>query len=264
MAFGSELTLYGGNPLSRFLGSIFGVSDIHSHIRIRPLVRHLPAMLPKGRPTILECGCGAGLNLFEIAKITEGIIAEGYDLDDKAIGLGNSVRQDHFPHTAITLHCADVTRLEPRGRAYDCVLLMDVLEHVVDDAALASWVIEATKEGGLICVSVPTHRYRPVFGRDFHAEIGHVREGYTAAELGVLFSNVELVSLWYNTGLLAQLGCRIYYQYLRKIRSRIMRALLSFSCRALFSWADFPNGAKLSCSVFAIYRKSKRPETAPL
>jgi SAM-dependent methyltransferase len=257
MAFGSELTIYGRNPFGRVLGSFLGTNDLHSHLRIRPLIRHLPALLPKGRPTILECGCGEGLNLFELAKINEGIIAEGYDLNDQSIVLGNAVRRDRFPNQAITLHCADVTKLESAGRCFDCVLLMDVLEHVVEDAALASWVVGATKDGGVICVSVPTHRYSVVFGREFHAQVGHVREGYTAAELSVLFPNVELVGLWYNTGFIAQLGCRIFYQHLRRINSRGLRGLMLFACRMLFAWADFPNSPKLSCSLFAIYRKPK-------
>jgi hypothetical protein len=113
------------------------------------------------------------------------------------------------------------------------------------------------KDDGLICVSVPTHRYMRVFGEEFHRKIGHVREGYTASELVGLFPGLELAGLWYNTGLISQLGCWLYYKHCQKLPGRI-RGIVARACRVLFAWADFPNGPTHSCSLCAIFRKRPR------
>jgi 2-polyprenyl-3-methyl-5-hydroxy-6-metoxy-1,4-benzoquinol methylase len=256
MAIGSEQISYGRTPIRRAMGTFFGISDLHTHIRVRPLLRHLPPLLPVGPAALLECGCGMGINIFELAKVKNNIVAEGYDLDEAAIAHANSVKSEFFPDRAIALHRANVTELGTTRDHYDCVLLMDILEHINDDSKLAAWVTGATKKGGLICVSVPSPRYRQVFGEEFHSEVGHVREGYNAAQLTALFPGLELVGLWYNTGLVSQFGCWIYYRYLRKFRLPIVGGLMLLACQVLFAWTDFPNDPKYSCSIFAIFRKS--------
>jgi SAM-dependent methyltransferase len=203
-----------------------------------------------------------GVNLFELAKVKENLVAEGYDLNEAAITQANSLKREFFPNYAIDLRCADVTELAAARDRYDCVLLMDVLEHIVDDTALAAWAVGAAKKGGLICVSVPTPRYSRIFGEEFHREVGHVREGYSASELAALFPELELLGLWYNTGIVAQLGCWLYYRHLRKLRLRAIRALMTLVCQILFAWPDVPNGPKYSCSIFAIFRKPAGPDVS--
>ena len=167
MAIGSEIISYGRDPVRRRIGMWCGTSDLHSHIRIRPLVKILPPLLPLGPINLIELGCSNGLNLFELAKVKRDIIAEGYDLDHPAIEHGEKVRKEYFHDSSITLHCADVTQIAATRNSYDCVLLMDVLEHITDDTAISDWVVAAAKEGGLVCISVPTHRYSRVFGKNF-------------------------------------------------------------------------------------------------
>jgi len=255
MAIGSELCSYGRSPVRQAVGMFFGTSDFHTHIRVRGLIQHLPPLLPTRSVTVIECGCGVGANIFELSKAKKNIVAEGYDLSEESIEYANSVKREFFPDCAIAFYCADVTELDTARSRYDCVLLMDVLEHIPDDTALAAWVMGASKEGGLVCVSVPTSRYRRVFGEDFHREVGHVREGYSASHLAALFPHLELVGLWYNTGIVSQIGCWLYYRYLRHVKVPVIEGLMALACQLLFAWADFPNGPKYSCSIFAIFRK---------
>lgn len=255
MSIARELAQTGRGPLLRSVARIVGGSDLHTHIRVRPLVQHLSVLLPKGPVRVVECGCGPGVNVFEIAKLNRSAVIEGYDLDSGAIEFGKLVKQEFFCDRAIELRCADVTQLGSRPGAYDCVLLMDVLEHIADDGHLARWATQALATGGLLCVSVPTPKYSRVFGLEFHRQIGHLRPGYTLPELRALFPALQLAGAWYNTGLIAQLGCSLYYRHLRKIRSRVLRAPLALLLRLLFAGTDWPNSAERSCSLFAIFTK---------
>jgi SAM-dependent methyltransferase len=65
----------------------------------------------------------------------------------------------------------------------DVVFMVDVLEHVPDDAGAIRQVYANLKRHGVFLISVPTPRYRVFFGNRFHRFVGHVRDGYTQADL---------------------------------------------------------------------------------
>jgi len=255
MAIGSEFSQYGRTGLKRALYKFIGTTELHTQLRLRPMIKHLPNWLPKKPITIVECGCGCGVNLFELAKLRGDISFIGYDLSADAIELGRRVQRQFFADRPISLNCADATQLDVKDGGYDCILLMDVLEHIHDDAALAGWAMRSLRIGGILCVSVPTHRYSEVFGDAFHRQVGHVRSGYTNDELAKLFPTLETVGTWYNTGRYAQLGCRLYYKHAQSRRSWFLRFIMTMSCRFFFAWPDFFNGPDSSCSLFTILIK---------
>jgi SAM-dependent methyltransferase len=255
MPVGSEINCNGRDPIRRAVAMLLGTPDLHSHIRVSPMIKHLPPLLPSGPARIIECGCGNGMNLFELAKINKNIATEGYDLNEGAIASANRVKREFFLDRSLAFHCADATQLADAPGSCDCVLLIDILEHIDDDRALAAWATNSLKDGGLLCVSVPTPRYKQIFGEEFHNAVGHVREGYNASELKAILPDLELVGLWFNTGLISQIGCWFYYRYGRKLQFKVIGVVVALVCKVLFAWADFPNGPKLSCSLFAIFRK---------
>src|SRR5664280_1689839 len=101
MAIGSELSSYHRSSFRRAMEMFCGTIDLHSHIRIRPLVRLLLPLLPREPVNLIEFGCGTGLNLFELAKVKKNILAEGYDLDESSIKHGERIRKDYFPDVSI-------------------------------------------------------------------------------------------------------------------------------------------------------------------
>ena len=86
----------------------------------------------------------------------------------------------------------DGVRLPFEDRAFDRVVVIDILEHVRDDAAFALELARVTKPGGLLIVNTP-HLKRTVLRRLRHAigetdeKHGHLRPGYTPADLERLF-----------------------------------------------------------------------------
>jgi SAM-dependent methyltransferase len=94
------------------------------------------------------------------------------------------------------------------GRRFDCVLYIDVLEHIEDDAGELRRATELLAPGGVVVVLSPAHQwlYTP-----FDKAIGHYRR-YTRADLRALTPPaVRLERLFYldSVGLLASLGNRL-------------------------------------------------------
>jgi len=82
--------------------------------------------------------------------------------------------------------------------SFDMVTMFDLLEHIEDDAAAAREALRVLRPGGWVLVSTPDRTrwrypywsvFRPI-ARDeaeLFADWGHVRRGYTLAELEALF-----------------------------------------------------------------------------
>jgi SAM-dependent methyltransferase len=86
------------------------------------------------------------------------------------------------------VHLVDAKRLPFPDRSFDRVAVVDMLEHVPDEAAFAAEVRRVTKPGGRVVVNTP-HLKKTLLRRMRHAlgqtdeKHGHLRPGYTAARL---------------------------------------------------------------------------------
>jgi len=117
---------------------------------------------PKGA-RVLELGCGAGALTYELSRA-------GFDC----------TAVEHSPTAAAV--AADINRgpnaadirseAEDWDAAFDCLVALEVLEHIKDDrAAVASWH-RWLRPGGLMLLSVPAHPARWNAGDEW---AGHVR-----------------------------------------------------------------------------------------
>lgn len=93
--------------------------------------------------------------------------------------------------------CGDACNLPFPDDSFDLVTLLDVLEHIPDDARAAREAMRVLKPGGTLLVSTPNADWRyPHHGfmkpvarpeAELMAEWGHVRRGYTRQALEALF-----------------------------------------------------------------------------
>lgn len=96
--------------------------------------------------------------------------------------------------------CGDARRLPFADGAFDAVTLFDVLEHIRDDDAAAREALRVTRPNGAVLVSTPNTDWHYPFYRfmkplcptetELMASWGHVRRGYSAAELAALFGTM--------------------------------------------------------------------------
>lgn len=236
----------------------FGTLDLHTHLRLRPLLRIFDS-LPRAPLTAVEVGCGSGINLIELAR-RRPLQGVGFDTDLRAI------REARRLAAAMQLPGLRFERSRRDGRAVlppaDLVLLMDVLEHVADPAGLLRYCADALNPGGALLISVPTPAFPRVFGRAQHAALGHRVDGYALAQLQALVpAGFTLESHRYSTGALAALACAVFYRL--QARAPGSRALLALRLPLhLARMVDRFNGPHVSCSLFAVFRRCA-PGRAP-
>ncbi len=107
------------------------------------------------------------------------------DLTDEAVtSIRSLVERD--------VHLFDGRRLPFADASFDSVVVVDMLEHVPDDAALAVELARVTRPGGQLVINTP-HLKRTLLRRLRHAlgqtdaKHGHLRPGYTPDDLRRLF-----------------------------------------------------------------------------
>lgn len=251
MAIGSDYK-YSRKGLVRLYLSVFGTADLHTHLRLSPFLRQITAAVKHYKITsIFEPGCGRGINAFEINKqgLTTSYFGNDFNLDDitSAQKIATKLKLDH-----VTFAHADATNSIPKDFSYDAVCLLDIIEHIPDDVAFVREIVKNSSKDCVYFVSVPTKTYPRIFGHAYHEKVGHVRDGYTVEELEALFNTAgaHLVSHSYATGLIARIGCFIYYR--ANIGSNFLNAFLGLVLLP-FRHIDIFNSKYVSCSLFCVF-----------
>lgn len=103
-------------------------------------------------------------------------------------------------HGGIEIVRADARQLPIIAGGFDSIMCFDVLEHIVQDRTVMREMLAALSPHGTLWISTPALGYRmfpniltPYTNRIF----GHVRNGYTAADLQALIAEPEQWTLDY-------------------------------------------------------------------
>jgi SAM-dependent methyltransferase len=241
------------SPMARGLCRTFGMQDIHTHYRVKAVIKFFDKTFSKDQElNVLEVGCGGGTNLFEIAKRFR-VRAEGYDLDPEHIGIAREICEKGFDNR-IQFHVADARILAP-SNTFDVILFVDFLEHVPGPEQIVAMMDRCLKPGGVMVVSVPTPLYPKVFGREMHERIGHLLDGYTAETLTALFpTTYSRIETDYSTGPIGSLLCAIQCRLITKIPMAQARWLLATPLLAIHGLDLFASPTN-SATLFAVFRK---------
>ena len=252
MAIGDTSKFSTKNELLKKTISIFGTLDLHSHIRIKPLIKYFKETNKDKTLNILEIGCGSGINGFEIHKYNNNIQYCGFDLNINAINEAKLIAHEMNCANKIKFYCEDAVKFKFNLKMkFDIILLMDFLEHINDPDAFLKSITHLFDEKTVIITSVPTYNYKKVFGEEFHKNIGHLKDGYNIIELSKLFEKIdyEIEQYSFNTGYFSSIGCFFYYRYSPKNRYvNFLKRLLLYP----FKYIDIYNSQKVSCSLFAV------------
>ncbi len=155
------------------------------HVSRRDL---LDRMLPNGSGDVFEIGVGCGKNL-EFLR-SKGYSVEGIDMDPTAVKFSRKKG-------------LDVTRKKIEEydfrKKYDLVLMMDVLEHIEDDAACVKRLARGIKNGGHLYLTVPAYRF--MYGP--HDLLCHHHRRYEIDDVRRLVSgaglSIKRLSYWNGT-----------------------------------------------------------------
>jgi ubiquinone/menaquinone biosynthesis C-methylase UbiE len=177
-------------PLANFLSRNPFVSPLTFGFFYREKMRAIHRIAPDlPFKEILEVGGGqSGLTrlLYPHARVTN------LDMDPSFANAPCNLQE------GVQFVCGDATRLEFASASFDAVTMFDVIEHVPDDKKAMSEVLRVLKPGGYLLVSVPNENWRFPYYRfmknmcpteeEKFAEWGHVRRGYSLAQLSNLIA----------------------------------------------------------------------------
>jgi len=133
---------------------------------------------------VLDVGCGVGQVVGRLAQ--GGFEAHGVDVSEPNIDRARKV----CPNCQIY----DGTRLPFPGGEFDRVVVVDMLEHVADEAAFVAELARVTRPGGRLIVNTPhlketaLRRFRHALGQTDERH-GHLRPGYTPSRLAALLGD---------------------------------------------------------------------------
>ncbi len=234
--------------------TLFGVPALHSHIRLRAVQKHFVACA-----RALELGAGpGGMGVAFVRRTGSPVILAPYTRKEAALLLGAVCPLEERDRIEVVV--ADAMKPFVKDRSIDTILLIDVLEHVRDDAAALRSIHGSLTEGGTLLLSVPTPMYPRYFGEAFDARIGHLRHYVPTSIIPLLEESGFEVTAWeYYTRPFAARLCRIWYQGLLKETAPALLARLLFTPLAsLLTTRDAaePNHSETrSASILVVARR---------
>jgi SAM-dependent methyltransferase len=112
------------------------------------IARFAPASVPGGL-RVAEVGCASGGNLAMLARFGSVL---GTEREGSAITHFRQKRGDAF---RVVQHAIP----EPLPETFHILAMLDVLEHLPDDAGAVQWAAEHLAPGGILVVTVPAFRF---------------------------------------------------------------------------------------------------------
>lgn len=187
---------------------IFGVPDLHSHIRWDALRQSIV----KDRKSYADVGAGGGYMTIEIAKKVCGMV-HGICYDEKELNIANSAKLAGNVNNVQFIK-GDILNLNSINQTFTQVFCIDVLEHIKEDERAIENLKAIMKYNGILTLSVPTPLYPKYFGRQFADMIGHARDGYSLPELRDLLNKAELEIIYHlgHTKIFGKMIGKFFYK----------------------------------------------------
>lgn len=258
MPYGSETKYLKTNKLMYNLINLLGTLDLHSQIRMKPVLKFIKNNL-KDELTYnaLELGCNLGLLGIELNKTRKHINYYGIDKNESSINAAKEISIKSGYSNFMKFECIDLSKnnfIHDKTIKYDIILLIDFIEHISNPKDILLQLKPFINNGGHIIISVPTKNYLKVFGKAFDKKVGHIKDGgYSINELSELLNifEGEFVNIKFNTGLLSNIGCTLFYRNHFKNRfAEYLKAIMLY----VFKYFDIINNPKISSSLFVVYK----------
>ncbi len=151
-------------------------------------------LIPGTAKSILDLGCGNG-SLAKLVKERQSCHVTGIELNKPAAAIAKSILD--------TCICDNLNRYDPRltNKKYDCIILADILEHLISPWAVLKKFSHVLTENGTIVTSIPNVAHPWI--------ISQLQKGLFRYELaGILdmthlrfFTKTTIGQLFYKAGL---------------------------------------------------------------
>jgi 2-polyprenyl-3-methyl-5-hydroxy-6-metoxy-1,4-benzoquinol methylase len=171
------------------------------------IIKRFNDYLPNKNGRILEIGCGNGVVLNQLSKL--GYKVDGCDLNEYALKMIKN-------HDGRVLLYNIFDKNPDLVGKYDCVILMDVVEHIIDDKLFLKSASEYLVDGGSILINVPAGSY--LYG-PYDKEVGHVRR-YSKKQIDLLLNELGVVDIQSKYWALLLVPFAILRKIIHKFRTK--------------------------------------------
>jgi SAM-dependent methyltransferase len=197
--------------------------------------RWIASHMKPGTQRTLDAGCGQGLFAMYCAKSGNQTLGLAYD---EAQIQTATYRARLLGLTNIDFQVVDLRQLDQSRDAlgvFDQIILLETIEHILDDAKLVADLAALLRPGGLILITAPTADHHPLGGETV-SEVedgGHVRWGYTHEDMVRLLEaqGLQVERRDYLSGIVSQKIAGLQFK-LRRF-GNALGCLLTLPLRAL-------------------------------
>jgi 2-polyprenyl-3-methyl-5-hydroxy-6-metoxy-1,4-benzoquinol methylase len=184
------------DPIKRSLGEVFNKKPVLRKLFYRLLdllllrTWHIKKAIrnwkksANGNKNILDAGSGFGQYSYYLSKQSKSWKILGVDVKEEQIDDCNQFFSQIRKSEQVRFEYADLTKYE-KQEAFDLILSVDVMEHILEDVEVFKNFHKSLKENGMVLISTPSDQG----GSDVHDEEDHsfidehVRDGYNIQEI---------------------------------------------------------------------------------
>lgn len=201
-------------------------------------------LLPAGKMRILDLGCGEGATLAWLSGLGRCSESVGIEFFESAADKARSVAD------RIVVADVETDDISLPAEHFDCILCLDVLEHLRDPWRTLRNMMAWLKPNGTVVVSLPNVRYRKVlFDLAIRGQFDYGRSGILDKTHLRFFTRSGAVSLLESAGL-AEV---VVIPHPSKVTGmwRILNALSFRYFEDIFPWQYFLSGKKTAGALLA-------------
>ncbi len=216
------------DPIKRTLGALFGrlpvMRQLFYNLLDLLLLRawYIKREIKKWRKTaprnamILDAGAGFGQYSYFMHKLSKQWIIASIDLKAEQVDDCNRFFSQVGAASQVRFEVGDLL-IFCNNNAYDLILSVDVMEHILEDTVVFQNFYHSLKDGGVLLISTPSDQG----GSDAHDEHDasfideHVRNGYNKQDISDKLRNAGFsnIDVQYSYGKPGNLSWRLSMKY---------------------------------------------------
>ncbi|MCY4158572.1 MAG: class I SAM-dependent methyltransferase [Bacteroidetes bacterium] len=199
----------------RILPILFALLDLF-FLRTWYVHRALRKINLQSGSKILDAGTGFGQYAWHVARTYPGVYVTATDIKEDYLERARKSFDAYDLLDRIHLIVDDLT--DPNvTELFDCILAIDVLEHIEEDDVAIQHFARRMRDGGALIISTPSDQggsdVRDQDQTSFISE--HVRDGYNLDELiqKLINAGLEIVEAKYSYGIFGAIAWRLLIKY---------------------------------------------------
>lgn len=196
------------------LGLYPHINFTYSPFKILEFEAMLPWMPPSGDSTVLDIGCGDGLQTMLVAKRYGRTC--GVDVNAEFIAIAREHARALGSRANLEYYADPVERIGFPGDTFDLVLSVCVMEHIPNHEEVLAECLRILKPGGRILFSVDTlETVTDPALVESHRQLHHVVRYFRQDTLGDLLKRTGFVNLQFQTLFRSELARELFVEGIR-------------------------------------------------